>query len=210
MTHSIPTSLRVLTRDEITRLLAAAHDHGDETWLITALATGLRRGELLALQWSDLDGEQGTLLVRRTVDSAGKVAKLKTGHRQIVLPALLLTIFEQHRLRLDAVKQAAGAAWQDHDLVFPDPRGGLLDPAHLRQSLQEMAERAGVPPFLFHALRGTTLTLLLEAGVPLPVAQAILGIHRVASPLARLSLMSLAMFREAAAKLDTTFRDVLP
>lgn len=210
MPSPIPTTVRVLTRDEITRLLAASRDHPDEPWLFTALATGLRRGELLALQWQDIDLEQGTLVVHRTMDGAGKFGEPKTGRREFALPLFLIPILQEHRRGQNEVKQQAADVWQESDLIFPDPLGGSLDAVHLRNALSEVAARAGVPPLHFHALRHTACSLMLEAGIPLVVVQAILGIHRVALPLARLSPLSLAMLREAMVKLDSLFRPLLP
>lgn len=211
MTHSIPTTLRVLKRDEVKWLLAAASDHSpDKTWLVTALATGLRRGELLAIRWTDIDLEQGTLAVRRAVNSSGKVAEPKTGRRVSVLPELLIPLLQQQRQVQDVMKQEQGAAWQEGDLVFASTSGGLRDAADLSRSLDEIAAQAGIAPVRFPALRHTACFLMLSAGIPPALVQAIVGIHRIASPLVRLSPLSLAMYREAAAKLDAAFRDVLP
>lgn len=211
MTRSVPTTLRVLKRDEVKRLLAAVNDHSpDKTWLVTALATGLRRGELLALHWADIDLEQGILAGRRMVDDAGKLSEPKTGHRAFALPGLLIAILQQHRRSQDTIKQVMGVAWRENDLVFASPSGGLLNAAALSRSLDEIAAQAGIAPVRFHALRRTACFLMLSAGIPPAVVQAILGIHRIASPLARLSPLSFAMHREAAAKLDAAFRDMLP
>jgi integrase len=210
MGHPLPTTLRTLTRDEIQRLLAAAQHHESETWLLMALVTGLRRGELLALRWVDVDCQQGTLMVRSTVDGTGGVVEPKTGPRKLVLPALLIPTLQQHRQRQDERKQGQGAVWREDDLVFPDPCGGLLTGAALRRSLDAIAARAEVAPVRFHALRRTTMSLMLEAGISPAMVQAMLGIRQVALPLAHLSPLSLAMQREAMVKLDASLHHLLP
>lgn len=211
MIPSIPTALRVLNRDEVRRLLAAASDHSpDKTWLVTALATGLRRGELLALRWDDIDLEPGILAVRRAVDDAGKLSEPKTEQRAFALLGLLIAMLQQHRQSQDTIKQVAGVAWREDDLVFPSPSGGFLNAATLSRSLDEIAARAGIVPVRFPVLRGTACFLMLEAGIPPVVVKAILGIHRVSSPFTHLSPLSLAMYKEAASKLDGVFRELLP
>ena len=190
------------------RLLAAARGHPDEALLIVALGTGLRRSELLALRWQDSDLTQGTLAVRRTVDIEGHEAAPKTagGRREIVLPGLLIEVLQQQRTHQDEAKQAAGAAWQERELVFASPSGGFRDPAHLRRFLHEIAERAGMGSVGFHALRQTTTFLLLSLGVPTQVVLDMLGLRRTTQPFSFLSPVSLALHREAMAKLDALLR----
>ena len=212
MTPTTPKQHRPLALDEVKRLLAKASGHPDEPLLMTALATGLRRGELLALRWSDLDLEQGTLAVRRAVDVTGHEAEPKTaaGCRMIVLPGVLIEVLRQQGIRQNEAKQKACAAFVARDLVFASPSGGFRDPAHLRRSFHEIAEDAGMPKIGFHALRQTTTFLLLSLGVPTQVVLDILGLRRTTLPLSFLSPVSLALHREAMAKLDTLVRTLLP
>lgn len=204
------TKLRALTLDEMKRLLSAARGHLDETLLIVALALGLRTGELLALRWSDIDFTRKRLAVQRTVHSPGLFAEPKTGSREILLPDFLIKVFQQHQRLQDEAKQAADALWQDHDLVFATPSGGLLDLIYPHYTLREMARAADVPPVLFHALRRTTGILLLSLGVPPQVMQAILGIQHINSPHSLSELASYAAYQDAMAKLDEVFRTLLP
>lgn len=213
MTPTILKNLRPLTLDEVQRLLAAARGHPDEALLIVALATGLRRGELLAVQWQDVDPDQGTLAVRRTLRLISRNEDTheepKTGHRDIVLPGLLIVVLQQHRTRQDDARQAAGTAWQERALVFPAPSGTYRRPDDLSQSVQEIARAADIPLVSFHALRQTTASILISLGVPVQVIQDILGMRRATLPLT-LSASSFALHREAAAKLDALFRTLVP
>ena len=212
MTHTTSRNLRPLDQNEVKRLLAAARGHPDEALLIVALGTGLRRGELLALRWQDSDLTQGTLAIRRTVDIEGHEAAPKTagGRREIVRPGLLIEVLQQQCTHQDEAKQAAGAAWQERELVCASPSGGFRDPAHLRRFLHEIAERAGMGSVEFHALRQTTTFLLLSLGVPLQVIQDILGLQRATLPFTLTRSGRLAAQREAMVKLDDLFRMLLP
>ena len=113
--------IQPLSMQQIRQLLIASHGHRLEALFILALATGMRRGELLALKWQDLDLEQGTLQVRRILTRIpsklpGKgfeEAEPKTGkgRRSIVLPSFTVEALKLHRLRQREVKLKAGPAW---------------------------------------------------------------------------------------------------
>jgi integrase len=204
------TNLHPLTLDEVKRLLAAASGHPDEVLLIVALALGLRRGELLALHWSDIDFANGILSVHCTLHPPDREAEPKTGRREILLPDFLIEVFRQHRLHQDEAKQEAGMQWQEHDLVFANPSGGFLEPTRLSLSFREIGEVAGVVSGTFHRLRCTTTALLLSLGVPPQVVQDILGIRNVSSALLRTEQPLRIARQDAMAKLDDLFRTLFP
>lgn len=93
-----------LTLDQARTLLAAARGHRLEMFIALALTTGMRRGELLALRWSDVDFETGVLHVRRTVDYIARYGyvetepKTKRSRRKILLPGFVLKMLEDHKL----------------------------------------------------------------------------------------------------------------
>ncbi len=94
-----PREMQVLTPDEVQRLLIQAKEDGCYELLLLETATGLRRGELLALQWDDLNFKTGTLRVERQVHRAkGELVisqpKTKAANRTIILPAPLLGILK--------------------------------------------------------------------------------------------------------------------
>ena len=93
-----------LTVEQACQLLEAARGHRLEVLLTLAVVTGMRRGELLALRWSDVDLERRVLLVCHTVDYIayhGHVEtepKTESGLRQIALPAFMIDVLKQHRI----------------------------------------------------------------------------------------------------------------
>lgn len=168
MTLPIPTKLRTLTRDEVKRLLAAAHGHPDEALLLVALAAGLRRGELVALRWQDVELEQRMLLVRRALDNAGELAEPKTGPRQIVLPVFLVEVLQQHRERQNERRQAKGSAWQNPDRVFATMDGGFRRSDHLSQHVEALARQAMSHPSPFTRCGAQRWFSCLRRAFPLP------------------------------------------
>jgi integrase len=101
--------------------------HPLETFIALAM-TGMRYGEMLALQWSDIDVEKQCLQVRRTVAFVGSLPaigapKTKESQRIVVLPPFVMEALVRHRERQQEIRAHAGEQWQDHDLVFCDSTG---------------------------------------------------------------------------------------
>ena len=141
---------RILTRAELDAFLAVVEQ--DEVWrdfFQTELMTGLRRGEICGLQWSDFDGNAGTLKVCRTLHSQRKgeytVGETKTnqGMRTIILPHSVTEILR--RRKVDAISQ-----W-----IFPDPvkPEDPVDPNAAYRHMKTLLQRAGLPSIRFHDLR---------------------------------------------------------
>ena len=141
---------RILTRAELDDFLTVVEQ--DEVWrdfFQTELMTGLRRGEICGLQWSDFDGNTGTLKVCRTLHSQRKgeytVGETKTnqGMRTIILPHSVTDILR--RRKVDAISQ-----W-----IFPDPvkPEDPVDPNAAYRHMKTLLQRAGLPSIRFHDLR---------------------------------------------------------
>ena len=141
---------RILTGEELDVFLAVVER--DEVWrdfFQTELMTGLRRGEICGLQWSDFDEEGGTLKVCRTLHSQRKgeytVGETKTnqGMRTIILPHSVTEILR--RRKADAISQ-----W-----IFPDPvkPEDPVDPNAAYRHMKTLLQRAGLPSIRFHDLR---------------------------------------------------------
>jgi integrase len=146
------------------------------------IATGLRRGELLALRWSDVDETAGTLTVARALarSSAGGYAiaepKSRRAHRTIALPALGRDALRRQAEMQARDREAAGSAWQDRDgLIFADPIGRLLHPESVTSAWRALVARTGIGRLRLHDLRHTTATLSLSAGVPVRDVADMLG-----------------------------------
>jgi integrase len=134
-----------LTDEQADQLLEALRGHDLEAIITLAFVTGMRRDELLKLQWQDVDLEKRELRVLHT--------KTKSSHRMIHLTEGIAEVLKQHQMRQMGARLEAGTAWQNLDLVFPDHAGGSLRPEHLLQGFYEILERAEVPRLQFHDLR---------------------------------------------------------
>src|SRR5712692_9242382 len=97
-------------------------------------AAGMRRGELLALRWDDIDYKQGLVSVHRTMTRVGGYGyvegepKTRSSRRRIVLPSVALEALRVHRIQQEQIRVNVGEKWQDKGLVFCDGYGGFFSP----------------------------------------------------------------------------------
>lgn len=200
-----------LTKEQAQRMLSTAKGHPLEGLLTMALATGMRKGELLSLRWEDVNMDDRSLQVRRTV------AKYKGGYvesepktagsrRKIVLPQFVIDTLKQHRVHQLEARLKMGDAWVDRDLVFCNVNGDYYPFATLDQQFKALLKVAGLPLIRFHDLRHSAATLLLTMGVHPKVVQELLGHSQIRMTLDTYSHVLPSMQQEAMSKLDEVFR----
>jgi integrase len=165
-----------LEPETVGALLAAAEGDPLEAFYVVAIATGLRRGELLGLQWADVDLTAGEMHVRAQVQH-GERAQLKRikGRRIIPLAPLAVEALQQHRVRQLEQRLRVGEAWQDHGLIFPSSVGTPLNPANLWRHTRALLRRAGIPHHRLHLYRHTFASLHLAEGADLHEVSKLLG-----------------------------------
>jgi integrase len=185
------------------------HNEGSVYYVVT----GMRRGELLALRWSNIDFERQTLLVLHTVDYIPKYGyvetepKTKAGKRLISLPSFLVDMLKQHRIQQFEQCLKAGDVWENRDLVFPDLHGGYFNSNYLLRMFKKLLQEAGIPHMHFHDLRHSAATILLSMGVNMKVIQELLGHSDIAITLGRYSHLLPNMQQDVVNKWDDVFGD---
>ena len=200
-----PKEMQVLTGEEVQRLLIQAKEDGCFELLLLELTTGLRRGEILALRWDDLDVRTGSLRVERQVQRIqGKLAvsqpKTRASCRSILLPAPVLEILAQYR-------QSVSSHW-----MFPSPKkeDSPLDPAAVRKKLSAVLKRAGCPAARFHDLRHTFATSALEHGMDVKTLSTVIGHVSSATTLNVYAHVTDEMRQKAADKIDRAITGTEP
>jgi integrase len=205
------TEMHVLDRDQVLQLLEAAEDPALRALYAVAATAGLRRGELLALRWSDLDFERAVLTVRRTaqrIRGEGWVfgePKTHAGRRAVRLGELALRHLRAQRTAQLEQRLRAGSAWNDLDLVFASGLGTPIEEARISRLYRRDLQRAGLPTIRLHDLRHTAATLLIEQGVNFKAVQAALGHSTIAVTLDIYAHVTPAMQDSVADAMDRIF-----
>lgn len=150
------------------------------TFLDLSAGTGARRGEVLALRWSDI--QAGRIVITRSLTQtrAGlefKCTKTEDSVRPVTLPPSSVGALEEHRRRQDVFRQQFGADYRaDLDLIFANPDGTPLKPDSVSAAVSALCRRLKLPKGAsLHTLRHTHGSHLLAAGVPLPAVSERLG-----------------------------------
>ena len=165
---------------EVITFLAYTRPHRLHALFHLALATGMRRGELIGLRWSDLDVANNRLSVRQNIVAVQgkaivKQPKTEASRRTVHIQAQDMAALEAHRQAQLAERDKLGPAWQDHDLVFPSEVGTPLSPRNLSRLFTSLQKQAGVKRIKFHELRHTHVSLLIKNGVPAKVVSQRIG-----------------------------------
>ena len=166
--------VRTLAWSEVLLLLEAVEDPLLRTLFLLAVQTGLRRSELLGLQWQDVDLAGGLLSVRRgliKLSSGLRVSEPKSGLGRAVVLA---------DESVEALACLRGSRSGSGDFVFCRSDGAPLKPGSVTQAFRRVAQRAGFPGLRFHDLRHTHASLMLSEGVHLKVVSERLGHSSVA------------------------------
>lgn len=179
---------RVLTEEEQNILIEELQKNYVGRALVFALFTGLRRGEILALEWSDFDTEEKSINICkglsrvRKYDCSGKktslevsTPKLETSIRTVPLIDKAIDLLKFHKAEQEKYKSLVGNFYHDQNVIFSSSTGGYIDPGNLNRKLKLAAEKIGIPPLSSHAMRHTFATRGLEAGVSMKAMQEFLG-----------------------------------
>ena len=188
-----PEEIRPLSAEQVKSLLSEAKGKRLEALFVVAVTAGLRIGELSSIQWSDLDIENRTLRIRRTLSRAKNGPRYTTPKngrgRNIKLTAMATEALKRHLIRQKAERLAAGTKWEDDNLIFcRDDGRPLTRDMVARSHLRPILKRAGLPEDCTpHQLRHTCATLLLSRGVHPKFVQELLGHSSIAQTLDRYS-----------------------
>ncbi|MEO7020565.1 MAG: tyrosine-type recombinase/integrase [Ktedonobacteraceae bacterium] len=202
-----------LTLEQIQKLLEVVKGHRLEALFKLALATGMRRGEIMGLKWQDIDLVKETLQVRRILSRIpsklpGKgyeeaETKTQKSRRTIVIASFAFKALEEHRVRQREERKKAGMYWQEHDYVFCTSLGTHLNPTKdILDRLKVFLKKADLPDIRFHDLRHSAATLLLSLGVHPKVVQEILGHSLISMTMDIYSHVLPGMHQDAIYKLN--------
>jgi integrase len=194
----------------VERLLGATAGTIYELPCALAVATGLRRGELLALRWSDLSPDHRQARVVRSLQPTqqGLVfeePKTSRSRRTVILPDFLQRYLSAQQQRQAERRLAAGRHWREFDLLVERGDGSPLNPDTLSTGWARFLRRQGLPRVRFHDLRHAHATLLLLQGVHPKIVSERLGHASIGITLDTYSHVLPSMQGEAASAFDALF-----
>ena len=189
--------MKILGKEDLQRFLMQVKEEGMYELFLLELTTGLRRGELLALTWNDLNFKTGELHIDKQVTPAGGKLiigppKTNAAVRTVILPPDMVEILAEYRKNIFS------------PLMFPSrlKPEQPIDPCHVRKRLQVILERAGCKRIRFHDLRHTFVTLSLEHGIDLKTLSTIIGHSSSSTTLNVYTHITGDMQKNAAMKID--------
>lgn len=192
--------MQVLTHDEMRRFLIQAKQDDFYELALLELATGMRRGEICALKWTDLNFRTGELHIQRQAYHVNhgviiSTPKTKSSDRTIVLPQSVVNVLKEYRARCDS------------EWIFPSPKkeGEPIDPTSVYRKMRKVLDRAQCKQVRFHDLRHPFATTALEHGMDIKTLSAIIGHVSSATTLDIYSHITDEMQASAANKIEKHF-----
>jgi len=203
--HDVP----FLGPDELLRLLEALRQSRHYLYYHMMLLSGLRRSELLALKWRELDIDLACIYVAHSLHRLDdgniiiKDPKTSSSRRPVDLPPSLVLLLRQHRIDEEVQQIMFGQNLDENGFVFSHADGSPLNPSTVTHASSKVAARAGLPHLRLHDLRHIHATMLLKAGIHPRVVQERLGHSSIATTLDIYSHTVPGMQKAAAERLDT-------
>jgi integrase len=172
--------MKTWTAPQLRSFLAAMAEHRLEAAFVLSATTGMRRGEILGVRWTDLDLARRRLSVQQAIVSVAYAITVSTpktarGKRSISLDPITVVALQHHRRRQQTERLNLGQPFNDLDLVFTREDGGPIHPDYFSQLFNRTVKKLGLPRIRLHDIRHTYASLGLAAGVPTKVMSERLG-----------------------------------
>jgi len=194
--------------DDITSFLNFAKDPVYYELFYLALFTGMRRSELLALRWADVDFVFSQIYVNRTLHQLKDGSYIFTepksakSRRTIALPPSATLLLKDHYEKRTLERGLSGISLTDNDLVFSTLEGKPLRPNTITRAWNTLAIRAGLKAIRFHDARHTHTSLMLKSGTHPKIVQERLGHSSIGATLDTYSHVTPGLQQAAAESFD--------
>jgi integrase len=197
--------IKILTKREIAEVLRACEGRGLYLPVLVAVTTGVRRGELFGLRWSDIDVSAARLTVNQSLEWANgkptfKAPKTKGSRRTITLPSLTVEALKVHKTEQAAERLRLGLG--KAELVFTRTDGEPVSLDYVSRTFGELIAKLGVTPITFHGLRHTHISHQLMDCVHVKVVSERAGHANVSITLAVYAAFLPSLQDQAAAGVD--------
>lgn len=200
--------------EDAKKFYKAADEYPDiryKTAMLTLLLTGMRRGELCGLEWSDIDFENGTITIARSLTAVRKVGlvlkdpKTESSKRVIAISDKLISVLTEYKAWYEEYREILGDKWEDSNRLFISEYGNNIYPGTINMWMKKVCKYAGLEERTVHSLRHTNITMQIAAGVPIVTVAGRAGHARTSTTTDIYSHFLKTADRSAAQKLEEIF-----
>ena len=169
--------------------LLSSEDTKYKVAIILTVFTGVRLGELMGLEWQDVDFKNGIISINRSsqyLSDMGvftKVPKTESSIREIAIPEFIISLLEEYKLWYEEQKSLYGELWTNSDRLFVQADGKPMHPSSISKWFVKYVGTIGLPVINFHGLRHTNASLLVAQNVDIAVVSARLGHAQISTTL---------------------------
>ena len=160
-----------------------------KTAIILTVFTGVRLGELMGLEWNDIDFRNGIVSINRSSQYLAdtgvftKVPKTESSIREVAIPNFVISLLEEYKLWYEEQKSLYGELWIDSNRLFVQADGKPMHPSTISKWFVKFIGQIGLPVINFHGLRHTNATLLIAQNIDVSVVAARLGHAQITTTL---------------------------
>ena len=157
--------------------------------IILTVFTGVRLGELMGLEWQDIDFKNGIISINRSsqyLSDMGvftKVPKTESSIREIAIPEFIISLLEEYKLWYEEQKSIYGELWMNSDRLFVQVDGKPMHPSTISKWFVKYVGQIGLPVINFHGLRHTNASLLVAQNIDIAIISARLGHAQISTTL---------------------------
>ena len=169
--------------------LLSVEDAKYKVAIILTIFTGVRLGELMGLEWQDVDFKNGIISINRSsqyLSDMGvftKTPKTESSIREIAIPEFIISLLEEYKLWYEEQKSIYGKLWTNSDRLFVQADGKPMHPSSISKWFVRYVSTIGLPVINFHGLRHTNASLLVAQNVDIAVVSARLGHAQISTTL---------------------------
>ena len=169
--------------------LLSSEDTKYKVAIILTVFTGVRLGELMGLEWTDVDFKNGIISINRSsqyLSDMGvftKVPKTESSIREIAIPEFIISLLEEYKLWYEEQKSIYGELWMNSDRLFVQVDGKPMHPSTISKWFVKYVGQIGLPVINFHGLRHTNASLLVAQNIDIAVISARLGHAQISTTL---------------------------
>ena len=169
--------------------LLSSEDTKYKVAIILTVFTGVRLGELMGLEWQDVDFKNGIISINRSSQYLAdmgvftKVPKTESSIREIAIPEFIISLLEEYKLWYEEQKSIYGELWTNSDRLFVQVDGKPMHPSTISKWFVKYVGQIGLPVINFHGLRHTNASLLVAQNIDIAVISARLGHAQISTTL---------------------------